>query len=76
MKKSEVQEQNIDKAIASLKEKMKLMNFNNLQPPYFTHTLTKLRSNYLSHFLKDINLEKANEDAQIKSGLKTVHYIF
>ena len=45
---------------------MKMMNFNNLQPPYLLHTLTKFRENYLSNFLKNINLEKANEDRKIK----------
>lgn len=46
----------IDQAINSLKEKMKLINYNNLQPPYFLNTLTKFRETHFGKFLKNIKI--------------------
>lgn len=46
----------IEEAINALKEKMKLINYNNIQPPYFLHTLTKFRETHFSKFLKDIKI--------------------
>ncbi len=47
----------ITEAIEALKEKMKLINYNNIQPPYFLHTLTKFRETHFSKFLKEIKLD-------------------
>lgn len=48
--------QSIDEAISSIVEKMKLINYNNFEPPYFLHTLTKFRETYFSKFLKDVKI--------------------
>ena len=47
----------LQKGIEKIKDKMKIQNFNNLHPPYFLHTVTKFRENFLSPYLKDTNIE-------------------
>lgn len=53
---------------------MKLINYNNVQPPYFLHTLSKFRETYLSPFIKEVNLE-GKDSAEVREKLKVVHYI-
>lgn len=51
----------MDEAIETLKQKMKLLNYSNLQPPYFLHTLTKFRETHFSRFLKAGKNEEKSE---------------
>ena len=53
---------------------MKLLNYNNMKPPYFLHSLTKFREAFLQPFIKDVNLEGA-DSAEVRQKLKAVHYI-
>lgn len=51
----------MDEAIETLKQKMKLLNYSNLQPPYFLHTLSKFRETHFSRFLKGGKNEKNSD---------------
>lgn len=53
---------------------MKIVNFNNFEPPYLLHTLTKFRQTNFSKFLKDIKIEGEKDEA-IREKLKIVHYV-
>ena len=54
--KSSQKEETIEASVAALKSKIKTLNFSNMQPPYLPHSLTKFRSNYTMHLLKNSSL--------------------